>query len=121
MRTADNFEDRGIESMNCCLEPAAASPRDEAAVLFLNETRYGSLNAARLDELRRQIDRAIDAGDRAKVVVDLRDVESAGAAFVGILAEAAGRLRAQNRRLAVRGDRLGLLDAAGLTSLLHGR
>ncbi len=106
--------------MNCCLEPVTPLRREEAALVHPNGPAYGSMNAARLDELRRRLGREVDADDRRNVVVDLRDVEYAGAAFVGILAEASARLRAQDRRLAVREDRQGLLEAAGLSSLLAG-
>lgn len=121
MVTAGIVEGWGIEPMNCCLEPAAAVPEDEAAVVRPGRTAYGSMNPGRLADWHRQMDREIEAGAAPTVIVDLDGVEYAGAAFVGVLAEAAGRLRSQNRLLTIRGDRFGLLATAGLSSLLASR
>ena len=106
--------------MNCCLEPAAPLRRDEVALVSPVGPDYGSMNVARLDELRRRLGDEVDGGERLDVVVDLRDIEYAGAALIGILAEASAQLRSQNRRLAVWGDRHGLLEATGLASRLGG-
>jgi anti-sigma B factor antagonist len=99
-------------------KPHAAAATDPARTVV---ALGGELDAAALNTLVEDFDRAI-AADDANVVVDLADVDFIGAAWIGALVRSYASLRLQDRELTVRAPShvvVRLLDLCGLTYLIE--